>query len=133
MKLETVLVHGRRGYVFAIPNDQEHGSNMTVTVLNRVLIDLFHPKPESGRMPDCPKNLWLQLDNCSGENKNHVVLAYCALLLLHGTFETVGWDGYPLGKFNSTYASDHCRVSSRGPYARGCRWLPCRALKVAER
>ena len=90
IKLETVLVHGRRGYVFAVPPDQEHGSNMTITVHNRVLVDMT-------THGDQPRHLWLQLDNCGGENKNGPVMAYCGFLVARKIFETVTVAFLPVG------------------------------------
>ena len=81
--------------MFAIPNDQEHGCNMTITVLNRVLTDCFNPP--DGQRADQPRHLWLQLDNCGGENKNHPVMAYCALLVAKGALDSVTVAFLPVG------------------------------------
>ena len=62
---------------------------MTVTILNRILVDMFNPDPSLEREPDCPEELWLQLDNCSGENKNAIVMAYCGLLVSLRIFKKV--------------------------------------------
>jgi hypothetical protein len=36
-----------------------------------------------------PEHLWIQADNCTGANKNHVVLAFCGWLVATGVFKTV--------------------------------------------
>ena len=41
------------------------------------------------REGNLPEHLWIQADNCSGENKNHYVLGFCAWLVAQGVFKTV--------------------------------------------
>jgi hypothetical protein len=35
-----------------------------------------------------PAHLWIQADNCGGDNKNHAVLAFCGFLVGRGVFKT---------------------------------------------
>ena len=83
VKLVGVIAHGRKRVVYVVPPAQKHGANMTCTILNDVILTL---QKESDMRP---QHLWVQMDNCSGENKNNTVMAYGALLQQQGVFKTV--------------------------------------------
>ena len=82
-QLIGVKVHGLGNFAFL---HRHHvgttgGSNSTINVLLQALQKIG---PERlGRV------LYLQLDNCSGDNKNRFVLMFCAYLVHIGLFEKV--------------------------------------------
>ena len=85
-KLVGVIAHGRQRYVYVVPPGQEHGANMTCSILNNVIQDLWED-PQGLR----PEKLWVQMDNTSGENKNNFVMGYGALLVKMGLFKQVNF------------------------------------------
>ena len=74
------IVHGRGQHCFVDLKEIPHDSNLTISVLLRVL-QLY--------APNIPKVLYLQLDNCGRENKNKYVLAFLCLLVELGVFDKV--------------------------------------------
>ena len=57
-----------------------HDSNLIIEVLSQVLYSIREKLPPT---------LYLQLDNCSRENKNRYFLGFCALLVEKGVFKKV--------------------------------------------
>ena len=88
IKLVTVLAHGWKDYVFAVPPDHQHGASMTIEILNQVLLDLQKTAKEQKR--PWPRHLWVQLDNTCKENKNKYLMQYGALIVNSGAFRSVG-------------------------------------------
>ncbi|KAG5179179.1 hypothetical protein JKP88DRAFT_247594 [Tribonema minus] len=78
-------MHGVKYSVFTVLKHLPGGGNLTSTALNEMLQQYREKNP--GR--PFPKQLRLQLDNTNKDNKNHTVMAYCALLVLAGLFQTV--------------------------------------------
>ena len=78
-KLVGVIVHGRRRFVYVVPPGQEHGANMTSSIIHDVLQQLWEEAPGYR-----PEKLWVQMDNTSGENKNNFVMGYGGLLVQLG-------------------------------------------------
>lgn len=65
-----VLVHGRgingrQPYVYTCLENIANDSNLTIEVIYRTLVHI-----ESKSLKPLPKTLYLQLDNCTGSNKN---------------------------------------------------------------
>ncbi|XP_053403165.1 uncharacterized protein LOC123565917 [Mercenaria mercenaria] len=58
--LTGVVVHGVATHGFSDYNQVKHDSNLTITVLMKILL----------LMPKLPGTLYLQMDNCGRENKN---------------------------------------------------------------
>jgi hypothetical protein len=86
-KIVGVIVHGIGHWVYVVPPSVRGGSSLTCTILSLVLEEAFtflerHAKPK-------PAHLWIQADNAGGENKNHVLLGFCAVLVGRGMFKTV--------------------------------------------
>ena len=79
VQLTGVLTHGRGAYVFWQYNQFSCDSNQTVTVLLRCLEELS-PLPET---------LYLQMDNCTGQNKNKFVLSFLYYLVQTKVFRKV--------------------------------------------
>uniref|UniRef100_A0A0K6SAS1 DUF7869 domain-containing protein n=1 Tax=Chromera velia CCMP2878 TaxID=1169474 RepID=A0A0K6SAS1_9ALVE len=84
VKLVAVLAHGRGKLLFAVPPQEQHGSNLTVTIINQALVEVEKKWPDWA-----PDTLWVQADNCTSENKNLTVLAYLDWLKQTGRFKNV--------------------------------------------
>lgn len=63
-----VLVHGHGFFVYTSSQKWEHGSNLTIEVLQRTLKKLEFQYSKRNKM--LPDQLLLQFDNCGRENKN---------------------------------------------------------------
>ena len=96
--LMGVKVHGQRmDHYIANPRvGTGGGSNFTVECILRTLRKLSEENYAStgGKLP--PK-LYMQLDNCSGDNKNYTILAFCNFLVDQGVFEEVEVGYLPVG------------------------------------
>ncbi|XP_053398137.1 uncharacterized protein LOC128556611 [Mercenaria mercenaria] len=77
--LMAALVHGVGIYGFFDAYQWGHGSSYTISALVHVLLML-------DSLPDV---LYLQLDNCPGQNKNRFVLGFLAYLIEAGVFKKV--------------------------------------------
>lgn len=87
--LTGVLDHTRTEYgkhvsVFMDILQWPHDSNLTVTIINKVLVS--HMERNNGILPPV---LYVQMDNTSRENKNKFVMGYFALLVEAGIFRKV--------------------------------------------
>ena len=71
----------------------ERGANCTIEVLNQV----FTYVKEQRRGRDLPRKLFLQLDNCSRENKNKYLLAFLCDLVWKKVFDEVYISYLPKG------------------------------------
>lgn len=83
--LTGALVHTRSPngkYIYAFYDILQwpHDSNLTIQVLNNILLSF------KDRLPS---TLYLQLDNCGRENKNRYLLGFCALLVMKDVFRKV--------------------------------------------
>lgn len=80
--LHTKTPYGKLAYAFVDLLQWPHDSNLTITLIVRVLIDFAknHPLPET---------LYIQMDNTSRENKNKYVLSFCAILVELRIFKKV--------------------------------------------
>ena len=79
--LHTKTSHGKLAYTFVDLLQWAHDSNLTITLLIRVLMDYAsNPLPET---------LYIQMDNTSRENKNKYVLSFCAILVELQIFKKV--------------------------------------------
>ena len=73
---------GKLAYAFIDLLQWPHDSNLTITLLLRVLLDYSHSRP-------LPETLYIQMDNTSRENKNRYVLTFCAILVELKIFKKV--------------------------------------------
>jgi hypothetical protein len=91
-KLCGVLAEGLwfQGYI-TYPHYQE-GANVMVTILHHALVK--HVEWHKS----LPQVLFLQLDNCGRDNKNHTMLAYLAYLVQQNVFTEVYIDFLPVGR-----------------------------------
>ena len=81
--LHTKCQYGKIAYTFVDLLQFPHDSNLTITVLLKVLqsyADLYQKLPET---------LYLQMDNTCRENKNKYILAFCAMLVEMKIFKKV--------------------------------------------
>ena len=84
--LTGVIIHGHLHQLYTWVDNFPKDSNVTATVLLEALKDLQKIK---GPKYEHPRNLYLQLDNCSGENKNRFFLTFLALLIQLGVFDRI--------------------------------------------
>jgi hypothetical protein len=89
---QIVLVHGSGPQVFLGAENIAGDPNWTIDTLYRTL-----KREEESREHGLPDTLYLQLDNCSRENKNTYVLTYCAWLVERGVFTDVFVSFLPVG------------------------------------
>jgi hypothetical protein len=75
------LIHGSTPLAFVHDSRVPTGPNLIIEVLYRALV--------KAKFAKFPPLLYLQLDNCSGENKNHWVFEFCAKLVEARVFEEV--------------------------------------------
>ncbi len=92
-KLMGVLTEGEAFYGFITYPHYSGGPNILCTALHISL--LRHAEQCQGLLPPV---LFLQLDNCGGDNKNHTVFAYLGYLVQIGVFHTILVDFLPVGK-----------------------------------
>jgi len=81
IKLIGLIDHGaiNRSHLFLMTEEFETGSNHVVEALHRSLT----VKSQTGSLPD---TLFLQMDNCTRENKNRFTLSYVEFLVSMGVF-----------------------------------------------
>jgi hypothetical protein len=86
-KIVGVIVHGVGHWVYVVPPTLRGGAALTCTILHTVLEEVFSLLRKDNK--PLPAHLWIQADNCGGENKNHILLGFCAMLVGRGVFKTV--------------------------------------------
>lgn len=93
VKCVGVIEHKLQKRVSLFPMTEEYqtGANHIIESLHRVLDAKFH---EEGSLPPV---MYLQLDNCSRENKNKYLLSYVELLVALGVFKSVEVSFLPVG------------------------------------
>ena len=93
VKCVGVLEHGieRKISLFPMTEEFSTGSNHIIEALHRVLDKKYH---EEGFLPP---TIYIQLDNCSRENKNHYLLSYLESLVGLGVFNDVQASFLPVG------------------------------------
>jgi hypothetical protein len=115
--LNGVIAHGRGSYIYTSTMKCGKGCNVTVELLQLVLTDL----DRDGR--GLPPVLFLQMDNCGSQNKNHYVFGYLAWLVSRGVFREIYVSFLPVGH---THADIDQMFSRFSVYLR-CHDAPCRA------
>lgn len=68
------------------PHNTNHVASCLVYALNTLGKVLQKKSPDENVWP---KQLFLQLDNAGGQNKNQYMLAFCALMVQIGIFKSV--------------------------------------------
>ena len=87
------IVHGRALYGFSYLDNCKHGTNLTIEALHRVIVKEWI----RGGRQRLPRVLYLQLDNCSKQNKSQYLIAYLGLLVAWGVFDEVILSFLPVG------------------------------------
>ncbi|CAN0386362.1 unnamed protein product [Pylaiella littoralis] len=85
-KLIGALVTGEMMMFFTLASNWETGANLTIQVVHSTLVQLIKSLGEGKALP---RRLWLQMDNCSRENKNRIFLAYLHMLVQFGVFDVI--------------------------------------------
>lgn len=85
VKCVGVLEHQMKKNItlFAFTEELQTGANHVIETLHRVLDKKYH---EEGSLPP---TMYVQLDNCSRENKNHYLLSYLESLVALGVFDEI--------------------------------------------
>ena len=78
-------------YLYTMSDKWEHGSNQTIELLQRTLLDIESKKKQ------LPPVLFLQADNCWRENKNRFVMGYLSWLIKRGIFREIYLSFLPVG------------------------------------
>lgn len=99
--VESVAFFGSWVYPFF-----KSDSNLTCTVLLNNLVSVA--KHRNGMLPPV---LFLQMDNCGRENKNHTVFAFIASLIKHKVFEEVYLHFLPVGHTHAKVDQRFSRIS----------------------
>ena len=86
-----VIAHGVGTWVYTMLDNWNSDSNVTIEVLQRVLTII---EKEKGVLP---KTLYLQMDNCTKDNKNKYVFGYLCWLVQRGVFQTIEVSFLPVG------------------------------------
>lgn len=92
VKLVGLLEHrlANKLYLYTMTQEHQTGANHVVEVLHRFI----NQKHTTGPLPS---KFYVQLDNCSRENKNRFVLGYCEMLVALSIFESVEVGFLPVG------------------------------------
>jgi hypothetical protein len=85
-----VIVHGRCHYAFSYLPNIKHGTNVIIEALHHVLL---HQK----LFGELPRNLYVQLDNTSKQNKNKFLIGWLACLVQWGLFDSIFISFLPVG------------------------------------
>ena len=89
--LVGVISHGnQKVFTYTITERWPHGSNLTIEILQRTLTML----EQDSRLPPV---LYLQMDNCSRENKNQFVLGFLCWLVARRIFREIQMSFLPVG------------------------------------
>jgi hypothetical protein len=94
-KLSGVLSEGFSFIANVMYPHYEQGASAFCTILHQALISAHN---ERGKLPPV---LFLQLDNCGRENKNHTVFAYLAYLVQKHVFTKIYVNFLPVGETES--------------------------------
>ena len=110
VQVTGVLTHGHGAYVYLQYGQFPCDSNLTTTVLVKCL-EQVSPLPEV---------LYIQMDNCTGQNKNKYVLALLAHLVKEEIFRKVGVQMKVTAQHYENQFSDQIIISTSWSHPRGC-------------
>jgi hypothetical protein len=91
--LTAVHFHGRDTYIFPSSKFVKGGSNWTIQCLLEALSSEAH---KEGHV-NFPRTWFIQMDNCSGDNKNKFVFSFLSTLVAKGYFDTIVVSFLPVG------------------------------------
>jgi hypothetical protein len=89
--LMGAIAHHRDTYLYTCPGHVKQGHNVTIQTLWEVITDV---KKKEGKLP---KNLYLQLDNTTKQNKGKSLAAFCEFLVETGVIHRVYIRYLPVG------------------------------------
>ena len=105
MHILGCIAHGRDTYAFTCPPHIAQGHNITIQVLDRVLLDI---KRKEGAIPPI---LHIQLDNTTKQNKGRFLMAYLAYLVQEGVIKEAYCNFLPVGHTHEDIDQFFSRVS----------------------
>lgn len=108
VKLIGLLEHKLENFLFLYTMTQEHetGANHIVEVLHRFI----NAKRADGPLP---RKFFVQLDNCTRENKNRFVMGYFEMLVAHSVFDSVEAGFLPVGHTHEDVDQAFSQTSAR--------------------
>lgn len=108
VKLVGLLDHKKPNEVHLMTMTEEHetGANHMVEAVHRFLMTRSKEGP-------LPRNLYVQLDNCTRENKNKFFLGYLEYLVAQRVFDTVEASFLPVGHTHEDVDQLFSRTSER--------------------
>jgi hypothetical protein len=105
MHILGCIAHGRDTYAFTCPPHIAQGHNITIQVIDRVLLDI---KKKEGAIPPV---LHIQLDNTTKQNKGRYLMAYLAYLVQQGVIKEAYCNFLPVGHTHEDIDQFFSRVS----------------------
>ena len=105
----AILAHGHATFLYPRVPWVPGGSSFTIQCLSYALETLS--KSETYKDNGLPPDLFLQMDNCSGENKNKYVFGWGATLVEDGVFETISFSFLLVGHTHEDIDALHSRIS----------------------
>lgn len=108
VKLVGLLEHRLqvRLFLYTMTQDHETGANHVIEALHRFLLTKRMEGP-------LPRKLFIQLDNCSRENKNRYVMGYLEMLVSACVFDSVECGFLPVGHTHEDVDQAFSSTSSR--------------------
>jgi len=91
--LTAVHFHGRDTYIYPYSKFVNGGSNWTI----QCLLEALSSEASKEGHVNFPRTWFIQMDNCSGENKNKFVFAFLSTLVAKGYFDTIVVSFLPTG------------------------------------
>ena len=86
-------------------------SNVTLTGLWHIIADVQRRSRASGA--ESPRKLLLQMDNCAKDNKNHLLIDYCGMLLAEKFFDEAEVHFLPVGHTHQEIDATFSLVSKK--------------------
>lgn len=108
VKLVGLLEHNVENSLFLFTMTEEHetGANHIIEAIHRYLNTRFTQSP-------LPRTLFVQLDNCSRENKNHFFMAYIEFLVAMRIFDVIELGFLPVGHTHEDIDQIFSQTSAR--------------------
>ena len=110
VKIVAAMQHLKRGerdlHLFAMTDEFATGANHVIEVVHRFLQG---KKKARGKLPPI---LFIQLDNCTRENKNRFFFSYLELLVANGVFKEIQVSFLPIGHTHADIDQSFSAISS---------------------
>jgi hypothetical protein len=105
MHILGCIAHGRDTYAFTCPPHIAQGHNITIQVIDRVLLDILDKEGAIAPI------LHIQLDNTTKQNKGRFLMAYLAYLVQEGVIKEAYCNFLPVGHTHEDIDQFFSRVS----------------------